>query len=461
MTSTHTLQSKLLIALLFSSMTLIPLASVLTAQSSSRSRQAYQPRQTSSQGSATKQQGSATKQGSGTRGEQEVMAKKKSMAKKEMADKAQLGYEGFCPVCIVDVKKWVRGSSEFESTYDNVTYRFPDADTQAVFEEDPAKYIPALGGDCTVCLAKKGKRVPGNIRFASLHQNRVYLFPERAVKEVFDANPSEFADVDLAADGNCVVCAAKMNKEVAGSTDFAAVHTGMRYLFTSDAERQMFLEKPSMYTSAKASMASAPTALSGYCPVCIIAVNKWVEGSPEHSVTFDGHRYLFPDEETKAKFNENPAAYVPALGGDCTVCHAKMGKRVAGKVNHASVYKNRLFLFPNDDQKAMFDASPAEFANVDLAADGNCVVCSKKMAKEVMGTEEFTAVHGGMRYLFPSDSERQMFLATPEEFAMDDATTETSMKKPMNDGSGAKDHGPGSGSKQAGSGSKNQGSGSK
>ena len=64
----------------------------------------------------------------------------------------------------------------------------------------------------------------------------------------------------------------------------------------------------------------------------------------------------------------------------------------------------------------MFEATPEEFVNVDLAANGNCIVCSVKANKQIPGKPEFTAIHDGMRYLFPSDDARQMFIAAPNNF---------------------------------------------
>ena len=61
-------------------------------------------------------------------------------------------------------------------------------------------------------------------------------------------------------------------------------------------------------------------ALGGYCPVCVIEMKKWVRGNPEHQVTYAGKTYRFPGEKQKQTFLANPTKYVPALGGDCTVC---------------------------------------------------------------------------------------------------------------------------------------------
>ena len=59
--------------------------------------------------------------------------------------------EGYCPVCVIKIKKWVRGNPHYAATYDGKTYYFPGEDQKQMFLADPAKYVPALGGDCTVC----------------------------------------------------------------------------------------------------------------------------------------------------------------------------------------------------------------------------------------------------------------------------------------------------------------------
>ena len=162
----------------------------------------------------------------------------------------KLAYDGNCSVCLVKYQKWVIGKPAINSKYDGLTYYFPDASTKQAFDENPAAYAPVLGGDCTVCLVKIGKRVPGSINFASLYKGRVYLFPEAKQKEMFEASPEAFVDVDLAANGNCVVCSAKANKQVPGKAEFTAIHNGMRYLFPSDDARQMFIAAPNSFLTA-------------------------------------------------------------------------------------------------------------------------------------------------------------------------------------------------------------------
>ena len=179
----------------------------------------------------------------------------------------KLAYDGNCSVCLVKYQKWVPGNPAINSKYDGLTYYFPDASTKQAFDADPAAYAPVLGGDCTVCLVKIGKRVPGSINFASLYKDRVYLFPEAKQKEMFEAAPEQFVNVDLAANGNCIVCAVKANKQVPGKVEFTAIHDGMRYLFPSDDARQIFIAAPNKFLApAKPQMSanevSQPTAIA-------------------------------------------------------------------------------------------------------------------------------------------------------------------------------------------------------
>ena len=103
-------------------------------------------------------------------------------------------------------------------------------------------------------------------------------------------------------------------------------------------------------------------ALDGYCPVCLIKMDKLVKGDEAYSSIHDGKRYLFPGADQKRTFDKNPSAFVPALGGDCTVCKVEMGKDVVGKVDVAAVYDGLRYLFPGKKQLDMFVGNPTKYA---------------------------------------------------------------------------------------------------
>jgi YHS domain-containing protein len=196
----------------------------------------------------------------------------------------------------------------------------------------------------------------------------------------------------------------------------------------------------------------APLALEGYCPVSIVAMEKWVKGDPAYQVAYDGRSYHFANERGKRMFQADPAKYIPALGGDCAVALVKMGKRIPGNIRHGSFHNGRLFLFSNADAHKMFQAEPATYANADLALGGMCPVCLVNMERSVPGKPEIAAFHRGFRYLFPAAGQRQAFLASPEKYvsaagngpptktgsATRQPTSGSSTRQPVQSGSGSR-----------------------
>lgn len=168
--------------------------------------------------------------------------------------------------------------------------------------------------------------------------------------------------------------------------------------------------------SGVALAADPEPALDGYCPVCLVRMGELVKGDAKFSSVFDGQTYLFPEAKQKRMFDADPAAFAPALGGQCTVCKVEKGKRVLGKAEFHTVRDGRLYLFPGEKQQKMFARDPDRYVDADLALGGACPVCLVKMNKVVAGEPQYASVHDGLRYLFPAERQRQMFDADPAAF---------------------------------------------
>ncbi|MEM6655663.1 MAG: hypothetical protein AAF596_07670, partial [Planctomycetota bacterium] len=125
--------------------------------------------------------------------------------------------------------------------------------------------------------------------------------------------------------------------------------------------------------TATAPQTTAPVALRGFCPVCLVELKQWVRGNPEFASVVDGKAYYFPDAATKAKFDATPATYVPALGGDDVVTYARTGRRAPASLAYGVLHDGRPYFFASDANKRQFEASPAAFAMVDVALGGDCV----------------------------------------------------------------------------------------
>ena len=158
-------------------------------------------------------------------------------------------------------------------------------------------------------------------------------------------------------------------------------------------------------------------ALDGYCPVCIVKADKLVKGDPAYSSVYDGKKYLFPSAEQQAMFDANPAAFAPAMGGDCVVCKVEMKKQVPGKPDIHLVHDGRLYLFPSDEQLKMFKANPEKYADADVAMNGLCPVCKIDMGKDVKGKPELAYDYHGTRYVFPAEEQLAKFKANPRRYA--------------------------------------------
>lgn len=160
---------------------------------------------------------------------------------------SSVGLQGYCPVCVIEMKKWVKGDARFAAQYDGKTYLFPGEEQKQMFVNAPVKYTPVLGGDCVVAFVEMGKRVPGSLQFAALHEDHLYLFSNEKAKGMFQANKEKYAHADIALGGKCSVCRVEMNQDVDGAAEFTSLYKGMRYLFPGQEQQQMFNQNPSKY----------------------------------------------------------------------------------------------------------------------------------------------------------------------------------------------------------------------
>ena len=175
----------------------------------------------------------------------------KTMTTQGSGDRNQAGptlaLNGFCPVSIRQNQKWVRGTEQFKTTYDGKIYHFPSQAALDMFLGDPAKFTPVLGGDSIINFVKDSSRVPGSVNHASLYEGHVYLFPTEAERTEFRNHPAKYVNRDLAYGGMCSVCKIDMNKDEQGNGEIASLHHGLRYLFPSEEERNVFLSNPDKY----------------------------------------------------------------------------------------------------------------------------------------------------------------------------------------------------------------------
>ena len=102
------------------------------------------------------------------------------------AQETTLAIKGYDTVAYFTDGKPIRGTPEFEYTWDEHRWRFSSADHLALFKADPARYAPQFGNYCAMALAL-GEIVVADPENWLISEGKLYVFgkPAPAGPELF------------------------------------------------------------------------------------------------------------------------------------------------------------------------------------------------------------------------------------------------------------------------------------
>jgi YHS domain-containing protein len=92
---------------------------------------------------------------------------------------------GYCPVAYVAMNHAMKGDPQHKSTHQGRTYHFANADAKKMFDQAPAKYVPAYDGLCATGVAQ-GMKLQSDPTLFTVHDGRAYLFSNAEAKAMFD-----------------------------------------------------------------------------------------------------------------------------------------------------------------------------------------------------------------------------------------------------------------------------------
>lgn len=110
------------------------------------------------------------------------------------------------------------GLAEYATRHEGVTLYFASADHKALFEADPARYLPEFGGYCTNGIVY-GIPWGGDADTWKIIDGRLYIFGGQASRDAFELDEQ----------GNLALAQAYWRDEIAGSNPF--VQRAWRLLF--------------------------------------------------------------------------------------------------------------------------------------------------------------------------------------------------------------------------------------
>lgn len=88
-------------------------------------------------------------------------------------------------------------------------------------------------------------------------------------------------------------------------------------------------------------------ALKGYDPVAYFKQKKAVKGSDKHVASYQGVKYHFSSEANKKTFEADPSKYEPQYGGWCAYAMGDSGKKVEVDPETFKIVDGKLYLFYN------------------------------------------------------------------------------------------------------------------
>lgn len=111
-------------------------------------------------------------------------------------------------------------------------------------------------------------------------------------------------------------------------------------------------------TATGLTAAGAPLGLHGVDPVAFIDLGNRIEGAAKHTAVHDGVAYYFSSEANLDTFKDNPEAYVPQNGGFCTY-GVSVGMKFDGNPRYAAVLDNKLYVFLSEEIMQAFNRDRA------------------------------------------------------------------------------------------------------
>jgi len=100
--------------------------------------------------------------------------------------------------------------------------------------------------------------------------------------------------------------------------------------------------------------------LKGFCSVALKDRRELVDARPEFNATHKGRMILFSSKDARTAFLARPEAYLPVAGGTDLVSASRRRPRM-GQLDHATWYKDRLYLFATKANLAEFQQQPDRF----------------------------------------------------------------------------------------------------
>ena len=193
--------------------------------------------------------------------------------------------DGYDPVAFFTDNKPVKGTAEFQTTYQGAIYFFSSADHLALFKNNPEKYKPQFGAWCAYAVSL-GRTAPIDVNTFSIVDGRLFIqHNQRAVNG--------------------------WNKDVTGNIVKADKY--WPDVSTKNGKQIVTDEEKGFLNNTDPDGVT----LQGYDAVAYFTDMKALKGDPKYFARYNGATYWFSSEQNASLFKDNPEKYAPQYGAFC------------------------------------------------------------------------------------------------------------------------------------------------
>lgn len=108
------------------------------------------------------------------------------------SEQPPLALDGYCVVQLAEKVRWVKGNPRFGVIHRGRLYLFAGPDEARRFYLDPERYSPVLSGNDLVTAIDQGKMVVGRREHGAWYEGRLYLFSTEESYHRFDQDPQRY-----------------------------------------------------------------------------------------------------------------------------------------------------------------------------------------------------------------------------------------------------------------------------
>ena len=103
-----------------------------------------------------------------------------------------LGLDGYCPVELVEHKRWVKGDARWGAIHNGRTYLFSGLEQQQRFLPNGDVYAPVMSGGDPVVAIDHNQQVEGKREYGVFYNRRIYLFSDPGSRDRFSRSPERY-----------------------------------------------------------------------------------------------------------------------------------------------------------------------------------------------------------------------------------------------------------------------------